>query len=241
MRVPDQTVLGNERGYADDSCLRASSPIVASMFDSMVLTDDPYVDWQPVPYNGRSLYIPDIAVSRLVETPDEITGVIEQYVASNGRLAGGSAVVTGQDFMSNGAQNVADILGEYLTGQTPVILEPLDTWTADDLQADLFAGTADVADINAHFVHYGGITASGYAAQHEGLDWMDEFLPSTVFAQASGLTGKLVFSMGCHAGLNTPDDQIGVAADDSGRIDPHLDVAQASASAIPRPSPGPRR
>ena len=155
--------------------------------------------------------------------------MIDQYVASNGRLAGGSAVVTGQDFMSNGAQKVADILGDYLTGSVPVALERLDEWTAADLQTDLFAGSADVADINAHFVHYGGITASGYAAQLDGLDWMDEFLPSTDFARASGLTGKLVFSMGCHAGLNTPDDQIGVAADDSGRIDPHLDVAQAIA------------
>ena len=231
MRVPDGTVVGNERGYVDDSYLRASSPQFASLFDSMVLTDDPYVTWSPIPYNGHSLYIPDVAVSRLVETPEEIAGVIGQYESSNGLLPGGSAVVTGQDFMANGAQRVADILGSYLTGTPAVTLEPLDTWTAADLKDDLFNGSADLGDINAHFVHYGGITASGYNLEQSGQEWRNEFLSSTDFvpSEATGLTGKLVFSMGCHAGLNAPDTRIGVGADETGRIDPRLDIAQAIA------------
>ncbi len=73
-RVQDQTVLGNERAYADSSWLKSTSPLLASMFDSMVLTDDYYVDHEPMPFNGRSLYIPDLAVARLVETPSEIAG-----------------------------------------------------------------------------------------------------------------------------------------------------------------------
>ena len=67
MRVPDQTVTGNERAYADDSCLRASSPVVASMFDSMVLTDDPYVRLAPDPVQRTLALHPghrDLAIGR---------------------------------------------------------------------------------------------------------------------------------------------------------------------------------
>ncbi len=43
-RVPDGTVLSNERAYADFSALTSDSPLLASMYDSQMLTDDFYVD-----------------------------------------------------------------------------------------------------------------------------------------------------------------------------------------------------
>ena len=56
------------------------------MFESTTLTDDYYVDARPIAFNGRSLYLPDIAVSRLVETPAEIGGQIDQFLTSEGWL-----------------------------------------------------------------------------------------------------------------------------------------------------------
>ena len=229
-RVPDQTIVGNEAAYASSSGLFKTSPLLAAMLDRTVLSDDFYVDAQPIPYNGRWLYAPDIAVARLVETPDEIAGVIERFLSSDGRLAGSSSVVTGQDFMANGAERVRDILA---AAELSPKLEPLDVWTAADVRKDLLGATtdagaaADVGDVNAHFTHYGGISAAGYALYRNRQDWSDEFLTSTEIAGAPPtFLGKLVFSMGCHAGLSVPDRQVESVAED---VDMRLDVAQAVA------------
>ena len=230
-RVEDQTVLDNERDYVDSAGLKADSPLAASMFNRMVLTDDYYVDARPAPFNGRSLYIPDLAVSRLVETPAEIAGVIETFLAQDGILAAGDpagnrAVVTGQDFMSDGAQRVSDILSAAKLGP---ILEPLDTWGADDVRRDLLAAGRPVGDVNAHFTHFGGISARGWNLDRRHLDWTGEFLSSTDIVSAPSFTGGLVFSMGCHAGLSVPDDQIAIRVKPGATMDPALDVAQAVA------------
>ena len=112
------------------------------MFDGTVLTDDYYVDAQPIPYNGRELYVPDIAVSRLVETPAQIEGVIDRFLEARGTLSGGSSVVTGQDFMMDGAQRVLEHPGRRRLS-TPVMETP-ESWTVADLQRDLLSGQRNV-------------------------------------------------------------------------------------------------
>ena len=97
------------------------------------------------------------------------------------------------------------------------------------LKADLLDKPSDVGDINAHFTHFGGISATGFAALKNGDAWLTEFLSSTDIANADPFVGKLVFSMGCHAGLNVPDDRVAVTPDPGASIDPRLDVAQAMA------------
>ena len=227
-RVPDQTVLGNERAYADTAFLKTDSPLFASMYGSMILTDDYYVDSEPIPFNGRSLYIPDIAVSRLVETPDEIAGTIGTFLtAQQGQLDGATAVVTGQDFMSDGAERVQSVLQAAHLAST---LLPLDTWSATDVRAQLLQTPRDIGSLNAHFTHFGGISALGYGQldSEAGFD-PNELLTGTDIAGATSFVGKLIFSMGCHAGLNVPDDQsLPVDVADFG-VDPSLDIAQATA------------
>ena len=231
-RAPDQTVLANEGDYFKRSWLKAKGSVAASMYDCTVLTDDYYVDAQPVPYNGRSLYIPDVAVSRLVETPAEINATILQFLQARGVLAGGSSVVTGQDFMADGAERVRAILAQ--ADLAPKMENPQnpDIWTADDVRQDLLTAPSDLGSINGHFVHYGGISASGWYRSLDGLDFSGEFLSSSEIADATAypdFVGKLVFTMGCHAGLSVPDDQTGVSEDYVGDPDPRLDIAQAMA------------
>jgi len=224
-RVQDQTVVGNERAYADNAGLNSDSAVLAAMSDSMILTDDFYVDAQPIPFNGRSLYIPDVAVSRLVETPTEIAGTIEQFLVSRGVLDGGTSFVTGLDFMSDGAEKVYEILKDANLSPAKEVSE---TWTANDVRQAMLTDSADVTDINAHFTHYGGISADGYWRDRRGEDWTGEFLSSKEIENADEFIGKLVFSMGCHAGLNVPDDQ-GYEADPDAAVDVRLDIAQAIA------------
>jgi alpha-tubulin suppressor-like RCC1 family protein len=223
-RVIDQTLLCNEQSYARDAGLNVNSAVLASMNSKMILTDDFYVDAEPIPYNGRSLYIPDLAVARLVETPQEIVGTLQQFIYSEGTLAAGTSLVTGQEWMNDGAKRVNDIL--KVAGLAGPIDEPLlDTWTVQDVRERLLAGPAKRANINAHFTHYGGISAAGCVTYSAGQDWTTEFLTSTEIAEASGMLGKLVFSLGCHAGLNVPDDQAATNWD----VDLKLDVPQAVA------------
>ena len=231
-RAPDQTVLANEGDYFTRSWLKAKGSVAASMYDCTVLTDDYYVDAQPVPYNGRSLYIPDVAVSRLVETPAEINATIMRFLQARGVLAGGSSVVTGQDFMADGAERVRAILAQ--ADLAPKMENPTnpDIWTADNVRQDLLTAPSDLGSINGHFVHYGGISASGWYRSLDGLDFAGEFLSSSEIADATAypdFVGKLVFTMGCHAGLSVPDDQTGVSDDYVGDPDPRLDIAQAMA------------
>ncbi|HJW76162.1 MAG TPA: FG-GAP-like repeat-containing protein [Thermoleophilia bacterium] len=235
-RVQDQTVLGNERAYADTAFLATNSSLFGSMYQSTVLSDDFYVDSEPVPFNGRALYIPDVAVSRLVEKPSEIAAMIDAFLGQSasppvldrpaGRLDGATAVVTGQDFMTDGAQKVQSVL--VGSGIQSTLL-PVDTWTADDARQALLATPGDIGDINAHFTHFGGISASGYNTMVAGDPWsVDELLTGADIAAAASFNGKLVFSMGCHAGLNVPD-YMSLATASAYGIDPGLDIAQAIA------------
>ena len=237
-RVPDGTVLGNEREYVQDSYLNANSPELASLFDSMVLTDDYYADTKPIADGGHDLYIPDLAISRLVEKPAEIFKTLDIFESQGGYLKGGTSVVTGQDWMTNGAQRVTDAL--TAAGLTPTV-EPFDTWHGDDVRRDVLGVTpspspspspqiADVANVNAHFSHYGGISAYGHGQAANDPTWWDpsEFLSSVEIAKAKSYEGKLLFTLGCHAGLSVPDDQVvpmDLGTDPA--IDPRLDVAQA--------------
>ena len=71
-RVPDETTISSEKLYAQDSHLKPGSPLFASMYQGNNLTDDYYVDNQPISWQGREFMSQSCAVSRLVETPAEI-------------------------------------------------------------------------------------------------------------------------------------------------------------------------
>lgn len=72
-----------------------------------LLTDDFYADRAPVvpdsPFwlDGHSLYLPDFAVGRLVETPDEILAVINAFLAQDGMLVLENAVVGSLDELTD--------------------------------------------------------------------------------------------------------------------------------------------
>jgi hypothetical protein len=93
-RVPDETIISNERAYLAGSFLKPGTPLFYSILGGFNLTDDYLVDEEPVPWQGRSLYIPDIAISRLVETPEEIINTAQAFISSNGVLNPSTALVS---------------------------------------------------------------------------------------------------------------------------------------------------
>ncbi|MFC1951114.1 PKD domain-containing protein [Chloroflexota bacterium] len=191
-RVPDEVYLSNESTYADQAHLEPSA-LYASLLLGYVLTDDYYADVAPISWMGRQLYIPDYAIGRLVETPDEIASMLSQYVTNDGELVVETALVTGYDFLSDGAQAIADALQAQGVAVDDIAILINDEWTAEDLANLLLTSPSyDLNSINAHFNHW----ATGPAVGEPF--YSDQIL-------ASSLEGKLVFSMGCHSGLSVDD------------------------------------
>ena len=130
-RVRDATIYSNEREYASEVG-DAQSPLTAALSLGYLLSDDPYGDAHPVMVGPRELFAPTIAVGRLVETPAEIGTALSEYLSSFGRLDPSTAFSSGYDFLTDGAEAVADALDDHLA--TSRLTAP--EWTAGQLEDD---------------------------------------------------------------------------------------------------------
>jgi len=222
-REPDETAISNERDYALDSFMRPGSPLFASIALGFNLTDDFYVDFDPIAWQGRRFYVPDLPSGRLVETPGEIRAAAQAFLASNGQLNPATGLVTGYDFFKDGA----DAMSATLSGHLPTTDLISDTWTSDNLRCELLGlppcAPASVSALNAHFTHYAALSANGF----DNIT-LDDFLASSEVPGSLLPAGAIVFSMGCHAGFNAPDRD-SEAPDPGLGVDPALDFAQAMA------------
>ncbi|MEX1195549.1 MAG: hypothetical protein WED85_10870, partial [Dehalococcoidia bacterium] len=220
-RVPDNSRVSNESDFAGDFELIAgdNNPTWASFAARYVLTDNVYGDRNPIPWLEHELFVPDRAVGRLIETPDEIVNTIQDYVTANGRLDPATAeshprtsLTTGYDFLADGADDIDATLGAIVPQADELIHHPGDLdppWTADDLEEALNPGAgypADIVSLNAHFDHYRVLPADEDA---RGQD--DDTFSTADMATfpAERLKGRILFSMGCHSGLNVPDTLTG--------------------------------
>ena len=199
-RLPDETRIANETGYA--SALRgAVTPQTAAFAAGMLLSDDPYGDAHPLLANGREIFVPELALGRLVETPSEIVQSLDRFLTFNGLLdptTTTSAFVSGYDFLVDGSEAVASELDD--TGR-PVFALISEVWDRDGLIGAFLDGTHTLASVNAHFDHN----------RAQPADLASGFM-TTGDVTGSGpdtLERAIVFSMGCHSGLSLPDVQIG--------------------------------
>jgi hypothetical protein len=109
-------------------------------------------------------------------------------------LSPSDALVTGYDFLID----QADAISATLTSQGITDLDGLidNDWTASDLRDHLFTAPVapDLNSLNSHFQHYRLFPND----------------PTDIFAtEVTGTTnysGTLAFSVGCHSGLNVPDE-----------------------------------
>ena len=235
-RVPDETVISNERLYVPESFLEPGSSLYTSTWKGYNLTDDYYTDDVPEPFQGRAMYVPDIATARLVETPNEIMSLIQSFIASDGFLPTNSALVSGYDFFTDGSNLTKSYLGNLtnVEGGSAVVTSMVnETWTAADLRCNflgLGAGCEahDVNSINAHFNHFAGLSAFGFNTDNYG-----DILTSADVANAGNgipvLQNSLSYTIGCHAGLNVPNGSAYPADLFGGEFDPNLDFPQAMA------------
>ncbi len=200
-RLDDLTTLSTENGYAETFPL--TSALGGSLVAAKMLTDDPYGTTEPVPFFNQQLDVPDLVTGRLVETPTNISAQLDAFIGGTtpGHLHPATALTTGYDFLSDGATAVSQALGAAATG-TANKTAINDTWTKSTLigpGALLFpsngAPAPDIVSLNAHADHNHFKPAAG----------PDLFSASEAAAATQTFGNKLVFSMGCHAGLSVFD------------------------------------
>ena len=190
-RVADEARVANERNYAGDV---AANPLLAqSASERYLLTDDYYAGLLPIAYRGRELYLPQLSIGRLVETPSDIVRQINTFLAAPS-VDAPTALLTGYDFLTDEAEAIASLMQARGIAVTKLIN---DTWTAGDLRSRLFVAgaAAQQLSLNGHFRHGLLIPA---------LSSGGNLLASEVTGAATDFSRSLVFSVGCHSGLNVP-------------------------------------
>ncbi|HET9808696.1 MAG TPA: beta-propeller fold lactonase family protein, partial [Candidatus Limnocylindria bacterium] len=203
-RTPDQSGLGSEKDY--HPAVLDTTFSQASLRLGYVLTQDYYGNVRPISRFDHVLYLPDLAVGRLVESISDMTAVVDAYLATDGVVAPTQALVVGYDFLSDAAGFIADQLqANALTVDReliqPVGDQPTDptAWTAQQLSTKLLGATTfGILSINAHF-SANSMLAADYSTRLRTTDITSLPATDTRFRNA------LVLSTGCHSSYNIVD------------------------------------
>jgi CSLREA domain-containing protein len=212
-RIVDRTQIANESSYGAQLQSVAGGTLTnnelsGSLGDGYYLTDNAYGTSAGIGVDDHELFVPDMAVGRLVETPTDISNAFNKYLdpSINGTLdptTANSALVTGYDFMTDGAQGVATALqNNHKTVDSSLIGNG---WTAQQLKDALLnvASAPGIVSLNNHFDQ-----TRTLAGDSQTLVTTGDFA-----AKPGQLAQRLVFSMGCHSGLSVDDISIGQQLD----------------------------
>jgi hypothetical protein len=196
-RIRDEALISNERRYGNVFTPELAGSLAYRYF----LSDEYYSGLLPLPWRGRELYVPQLALGRLVERPTEIVASIEAYLAEP-VVEVGDALVTGYDFLLDEAAAISGTLGAQGLEVVGLIG---DDWVAADLRAELIdVGEArDLDSLNAHFNHFLLIPAT---VPESPASVEDVFVLAQEVSGTTEYGGRVVFSVGCHSGLNVPDE-----------------------------------
>jgi CSLREA domain-containing protein len=233
-RLRDPVTISNELDEASDLAfttngLTRSNALHAAAAQGQFLSDAPYGTLVTTPWLNRQLYLPTIPTSRLVETPLQIQRQLETFVAANGVLDPATALTTGYDFLSDGAvaiKSALDLLvGNAGAGSNALIDDPAnpnDGWDATALR-NVFTNKTppdEVLTVNAHYNHYLLQPATGTTL----VSTADLPALPTNPAVEPAFARRILFTMGCHGGLNVADTLV------TGGDARLLDFAQAYAA-----------
>ena len=198
-RVRDYT------GYPESTYggVNANSPTGAALLADYYLTDDYLVDQEPTTVNGREVYLPDLAIGRLVETPTDIIGLIDRFML-DATLDGYKVLVTGYDFVDDAARSVCEVWREDLGNPGNSQLDCgliSESWSLSDYRSRQLTANPPykIQSINGHAAH-----------NIEGAPGSGGISASDIANSSSELDGGLIYTLGCHSGLNVPPGNPGM-------------------------------
>jgi hypothetical protein len=193
-RVPIYAYSMPEGGWALESSYAwriADNTMRHAFSQDMTLTDDFYADFSPQTWQTRELYLPDIAIGRLVETPAEIQAIIQAFLDIDGLLVVDNAAVAGYDFVTDASQVVCQYL--HTTGIAADCSLIGEEWTAQDFTNLMLNNLVPWGMRLGHGRH----TLLPVPAGVEGIE------PDRI-ALSDLLWGTFRVDSGCHAGTNDP-------------------------------------
>jgi hypothetical protein len=201
-------------------CDRQATPLSAAAAGDFVLTDDPYGDRLPAKVLDRNLYVPEVALGRLVESPQDIRAAVMTYLERGGVLQADTALTTGYGAWDDVPPAVADAIASRVAGTSSKTLTG--EWSKSDLKAalgfDPSATSPRIVSVNAHMTESGllpGIPGAGAGAYNEADVYDTAQLPSNVRTK---LAGRILFTIGCHAGGTLPDAWYGSTTRDWAQV-----------------------
>lgn len=215
-RIADASASGwRESDYAA-AFLSPDTTVYEALAADTFLTDDCYTDTEPTPVTApgwteeRELCQPELPTGRLVETPAEIAAAIDAFITLDGEIRLTSAIV-GSTAGSDDAENLKD--------------DARLTLDLDDDQCRILrqAGlNPRCRQSNKRFREsvLGTPFHSLWAAQHSSHYGAGDYRSSDVQTSTTNFVGRLLATIGCHAGLSVPP-----RGDTSEAID--YDMAQA--------------
>lgn len=186
-RVADQNgTMWQENSYAS---YVPGGTVRDALASNRFLSDDYYADRAPsVPdspfwTDGHSLFVPDYAIGRLVETPDEILATIDAFLSVDGVISLDDAVV----------------------GSLPALTDDLGE---TQCQALANAGVPATCVQNPGELRQAMLDWTGgiaFAAVHSNHLSEGDLDTGDILARAASFLGTLHLSIGCHVGLNVPE------------------------------------
>jgi len=210
-RMADGTSIYPENNYLAESGIDTGTPIGSAIAQNFLLTDNFYTEFTPetsgllAPHD--TIYLNDLLIGRLVETPVEMIDLVDQFLAHNGIISTVAAndrfLVTGYDFFYDSG---CDIRNLYPPTRMDYLLDDPQNrpdapcgdfeYGATDLRnALLTTPPHKIVTINTHANHY------SFGAP----DLADPVLTtSDLEAESAHLTGTILISSGCHSGLPVP-------------------------------------
>jgi len=236
-RLPDRTALLTERDYPLGGDITPTTTVGQALAANQYLSDDPLavLDRARPGDLGSNLFLPDLAVGRLVEEPEEIVRAIATYISQDGVLdlsaldpeTGHKVLVTGYDFLLDAGVVIRErwrsVLGDVDEINPP--LAPVDgelltpTWGEPSVDGrrqvlrEHLCGNAgppySVNSLSGHATHFELGVPGTDRFDIQGLPARDLGAPNACNREL-GLAGGIVYAVGCHSGLpvpgNDPDD-----------------------------------
>ncbi|MCP4661346.1 MAG: hypothetical protein GY856_38575, partial [bacterium] len=208
--------------------------------DNKYLSDDPLAVRRPLRPSelDDDVILPDLAVGRLVETPEEIIHAIAAYISQDGILdlttTDDKVLVTAYDFLRDSGRwirrhwNVAydlpdDPLTAFVDGE--LISSDWGVSMVEDRRLvlrDRIGARNGILSLNGHATHYEEGVPGQNRLDIQGLPASEIYGPDACGTPSTGavdLAGAIVYAVGCHGGLPVP----GSCASDADRS---LDLPQ---------------
>ena len=120
---------------AASPCDRQATPLSAAAAGDFIVTDDPYGDRMPAKVLDRDLYVPDVALGRLVESPQDIRAAVLTYLERGGVLSADTALSTGYGAWDEVPPAIAAAVADRVTGANNKTLTG--EWSKANLKAAL--------------------------------------------------------------------------------------------------------